>query len=131
MNLILLHCFFAWLCAQGMKVLLCYWNHSFKLERCVGTGGMPSSQSSTVCCLAASIAMQDGLSSSTFAIAFIFAFIVVYDALNLRYQCGLHAKEINEINRELHRPVQLNESLGHRMCEVTAGCMIGIIIAWI
>ena len=73
--------------------------------------------------------MQDGLSSSTFAIAFIFAFIVVYDALNLRYQCGLHAKEINEINRELHRPVQLNESLGHRMCEVNAGCMIGIIIA--
>ena len=71
------------------------------------------------------------LSSSTFAIAFIFAFIVVYDALNLRYQCGLHAKEINEINRELHRPAQLNESLGHRMCEVSAGCMIGIIIAWI
>lgn len=128
MNLILLHCFFAWLCAQGMKVLLCYWNHSFKLERCVGTGGMPSSHSSTVACLAASIAMQDGLSSSTFAIAFIFAFIVVYDALNLRYQCGLHAKEIN---RELHRPAQLNESLGHRMCEVSAGCMIGIIIAWI
>lgn len=60
MNLILLHCFFAWLCAQGMKVLLCYWNHSFKLERCVGTGGMSSSHSSTVCCLAASIAMQDG-----------------------------------------------------------------------
>lgn len=128
MNLILLHCFFAWLCAQEMKVLLCYWNHSFKLARCVGTGGMPSSHSSAVCCLAASIAMQDGLSSSTFAIAFIFAFIVVYDALNLRYQCGLHAKEIN---RELHRPVQLNESLGHRMCEVSAGCMIGIIIAWI
>ena len=96
MNLILLHCFFAWLCAQGMKVLLCYWNHSFKLERCVGTGGMPSSHSSTVACLAASIAMQDGLSSSTFAIAFIFAFIVVYDALNLLFQCGLHAKEINE-----------------------------------
>ena len=131
MNLILVHCLFAWICAQGMKVLLCYWNHSFKLERCVGTGGMPSSHPSTVCCLAASIAMQDGLSSSTFAIAFIFAFIVVYDALNLLFQCGLHAKEINEINRELHRPVQLNESLGHRMCEVSAGCMIGIIIAWI
>ena len=129
MNLILLHCFFAWLCAQGMKVLLCYWNHSFKLERCVGTGGMPFSHSSAVACLAASVAMQDGLSSSTFAIAFIFAFIVIYDALNLRYQCGLHANEIKEINRELHRPAQLNESLGHRMCEVTAGCMIGIIIA--
>ena len=67
----------------------------------------------------------------SFAIAFIFAFIVVYDALNLRYQCGLHAKQINEINAELHRSVQLNESLGHRMCEVIAGCMIEIIIAWI
>lgn len=82
-ELILLHCFFAWLCAQGMKVLLCYWNHSFKLERCVGTGEMPFSHSSAVACLAASVAMQDGLSSSTFAIAFIFAFIVIYDALNL------------------------------------------------
>lgn len=131
MNWILLHCLLAWLCAQGIKVLLCFLNHSFKLERCVGTGGMPSSHSSTVACLAASIAIQDGISSSTFAIAFIFAFIVVYDALNLRYQCGLHAKQINEINAELHRPVQLNESLGHRMCEVIAGCMIGIIIAWI
>ena len=80
--------------------MLCYWNHSFKLERYVGTGGMLSSHSSTVACLAASVAMQDGLSSSTFAIAFIFAFIVVYDALNLRYQCGLHAKQINEINAE-------------------------------
>ena len=131
MNLILLHCLLAWLCAQGIKVLLCFLNHSFKLERCVGTGGMPSSHSSTVACLAASIAIQDGISSSAFAIAFIFAFIVVYDALNLRYQCGLHAKQINEINAELHRSVQLNESLGHRMCEVIAGCMIGIIIAGI
>lgn len=131
MNLILLHCLLAWLCAQGIKVLLCCFNHSFKLERCVGTGGMPSSHSSTVACLATSIFIQDGISSSTFAIAFIFAFIVVYDALNLRYQCGLHAKQINEINVELHRSVQLNESLGHRMCEVIAGCMIGIIIAWI
>ena len=131
MNLILLHCLLAWLCAQGIKVLLCCFNHSFKLERCVGTGGMPSSHSSTVACLATSIFIQDGISSSTFAIAFIFAFIVVYDALNLRYQCGLHAKQINEINAELHRPVQLNESLGHRMCQVIAGCMIGIIIAGI
>lgn len=42
----------------------------------IGSGGMPSSHSATVMALAVSIALQEGVGGSSFAIALVFACIV-------------------------------------------------------
>ncbi len=126
---ILFACFLAWFVAQVTKVLLSLLNREYTKDRLTGTGGMPSSHSATVTSLLASVGIHEGIHSTYFVITVIFAFIVIYDALNLRYQCGLHAKAINEINRQLQIPTELNEKLGHTFNEVLVGIIVGMIVA--
>ena len=50
-----------WLVAQILKTIIHMWfNHKFVAERLVGSGGMPSSHSATVCALAAAAGMEYG-----------------------------------------------------------------------
>lgn len=128
---ILFTCFLAWLVAQVTKVLLSIVNKEYTKDRLTGTGGMPSSHSATVIALLTSVGIHEGIHSTCFVITTIFAFIVIYDALNLRYQCGLHAKAINEINYQLNIKNELNEKLGHTFNEVLVGSIVGFIVAMI
>lgn len=128
---ILCTCFLAWLVAQVTKVLLSIFNKEYTKDRLTGTGGMPSSHSATVIALLTSVGIHEGIYSTYFVIVTIFAFIVIYDALNLRYQCGLHAKAINEINHQLNIKNELNEKLGHTFNEVLVGSIVGFIVAMI
>ena len=70
-----------WFAAQVIKTVIytCI-TKSFDPERLVGSGGMPSSHSATVCALATAAGMQYGGSSFEFAIAAIVGSMVVYDA---------------------------------------------------
>ena len=61
------------------------------------TGGMPSSHASTVVSLVTSIAMLKGVSSIEFAIAMVFAGIVLYDATGIRRAAGEQAKALNKL----------------------------------
>ncbi len=128
---ILLTCLLAWFVAQVTKVLLAILNKEYTKDRLTGTGGMPSSHSATVMSLLTSVGLQEGITSTYFVITAIFAFIVIYDALNLRYQCGLHAKAINEINQKIGIEKELNEKLGHTFNEVLVGSLVGIFVSFI
>lgn len=56
-----------WVVAQVLKTILDIGlNHSFNPERLVGSGGMPSSHSSTVCSLATAAALRYGVGSFEF-----------------------------------------------------------------
>ena len=83
-----------------------------------------------------------GFQSPAFALAFIMALIVMYDATGVRWAAGLHAKAINQIveyldsgdvndqEKNLNDLIpKLNESLGHRVIEVICGALLGIAIA--
>ena len=72
-------------------------NHSFNPERLVGSGGMPSSHSSTVCSLATAAALRYGVGSFEFAISFVLSMIVMYDAMGVRRETGKQAKLLNLI----------------------------------
>lgn len=87
-----------WFAAQVIKTVIytCI-TKSFDPERLVGSGGMPSSHSATVCALATAAGMQYGGSSFEFAIAAIVAIIVMYDARGVRRETGLQAQVINEM----------------------------------
>ena len=72
-------------------------NHSFNPERLVGSGGMPSSHSSTVCSLATAAALRYGVGSFEFSISFILAMVVMYDAIGVRQETGKQARVLNRL----------------------------------
>lgn len=105
----------------------------FDIRRFVGAGGMPSSHSALVVSLATSIGEINGYDSPYFAMAAIFALIVMYDAAGVRRAAGKQAAVINEILEEIyaHKTIpqeKLKELLGHTPIEVIAGALLGILL---
>lgn len=134
-NRILMAAIFGWLIAQVLKtILVLVLERELKLERLFGSGGMPSSHSATVCALAASTAILHGPSSSQFAISAVLAFIVMYDACNVRLETGKQAvaiKELQQFFQDMGKaPLseeKLKELVGHTLPQVLAGALLGIL----
>ena len=73
--------FFVWLCIQTFKVIYdLVTTKKFNFKRIIGAGGMPSSHSAVVTCLATLVGKAEGTDSIMFAMATIFALVVMYDA---------------------------------------------------
>ena len=83
---------------------------------------MPSAHSAFVVSLATVMFLKHGFFSDEFLISFVFSIIIIYDALNVRYQAGLHAQLLNEII--VKGELKLNESIGHTPIEALAGTII-------
>lgn len=122
----------AWAVAQGLKVLI-YWirYHKINFRLFVGTGGMPSSHSALVSCLATTIGLQVGWNSPVFLLALGMALVIMSDAAGVRRAAGQQAKILNEIMDDLYssRPVhqtRLKELLGHTPVQVFVGAFIGV-----
>ncbi|MEM8604291.1 MAG: divergent PAP2 family protein [Cyanobacteria bacterium P01_H01_bin.121] len=124
--------------AQVLKLVFEAMTHGkFNPLVLVETGGMPSSHSALVAALATAVGQTIGWSSTEFAVATIFAIIVMYDAAGIRQAAGLQAKVLNQI---MDRMVQtdssitretLKELLGHTRLQVFVGASIGVAIALI
>ena len=94
---------------------------------------MPSSHSSSVCTLATCVGLQQGFSTPLFAISFVFAIIVMYDAAGVRKAAGEQAKILNRIikkfeKQEFHIDQELKELIGHTKPEVIGGALLGILL---
>ncbi len=126
-----------WFVAQVLKTLIHMWfNRKFVAERLVGSGGMPSSHSATVCALAAASGMEYGGDSFQFAMAAVFAIVVMYDAIGVRRETGIQAKVLNEMmelfdkmGKEMSVEEKLKEFVGHTPLQVLMGALLGILIA--
>lgn len=127
-----------WFVAQVLKTIIhTYITKDFSFERMYGSGGMPSSHSSTVTALAVSSYFLHGAASSEFAISVILAIIVMYDARGVRLETGLQAKVLNdliELLADVHNEImpldqKLKEFVGHTPLQVLAGAILGVIIA--
>jgi len=102
-----------------------YHTGKWNAGKALGSGGMPSVHTSVVVALASAFAIKYGLSSDSFAIVMAFTVIIIYDAINVRFEAGLHAKAINEAVGEK----RFKESLGHLPSEAFAGSLLGIATA--
>lgn len=125
-----------WFVAQILKTAIHMYFFGFNVERLVGSGGMPSSHSATVCALATAAGYQYGGGSFQFAITMIFAIVVMYDAIGVRRETGLQAQVINEMMdffKTMGQPVsyeeKLKEFVGHTPMQVLVGAILGILIA--
>ena len=126
-----------WLVAQILKTIIhLIVNKKFVAERLVGSGGMPSSHSATVCALATAAGIKYGGGSFEFAIAVIFAIVVMYDAMGVRRETGKQGKVLNEMmevftqmGKNIGVEKALKEFVGHTPIQVFMGAILGIIIA--
>lgn len=104
----------------------------FNFRRIMGAGGMPSSHSAVVTSLATLIGKYEGFETSLFAIALIFACVVMYDAAGVRRAAGKQAKLLNKIVQtpglsKVEVSEKLVEALGHTPIQVIVGALIGIV----
>ena len=144
----------SWFSAQMLKLIFTLLlTRKIKLERLMGSGGMPSSHSALACSVVVAMARKLGFASPVFGLAFCLAAIVIYDAMGVRRAAGEQAKVLNKMifefpffkqNREeAHSddgqptddesvpliPKELKELLGHTPFEVLGGCILGIVVA--
>lgn len=126
--------FILWFCIQVFKVI---WDlvttKKFNFKRILGAGGMPSSHTAVVTSLATLIGKSEGITSPIFAVATIFAFIVMYDAAGVRRAAGKQATVLNKIVNtpgltNLQVQEKLVEVLGHSPKQVLVGALIGVIV---
>lgn len=136
-NRVLLSAATGWAAAQVLKTIIhALLEDEWKLERLVGSGGMPSSHAATVCALVTAAAYNYGPNSFEFTISFLLAIIVLHDARGVRLETGKQAEILNEIVKYLrmeegHTTLpekELKELIGHTPVQVGAGMIIGIIV---
>lgn len=97
------------------------------IDRAFWTWGMPSVHSAVVVSLATAISIKYWIHNDMFAIALTFSMIIIYDAINIRFEAGQHAKEINKNLWE----ARYNESLWHLPSEAFAWSILWIFVAFI
>lgn len=138
-NEILMSAALSWGLAQVIKTIIhLILTKKFVAERLIGSGGMPSCHSATVCALTTSIVINEGISSPFFAMSAILAIIVMYDARGVRRETGLQATVLNEIvdiieklGADVTYDEKLKEFIGHTPLQVLVGAILGIIVALI
>ncbi len=136
-NPIFVAAFGAWGIAQVIKVPLRYLTHrELDWSLLISSGGMPSSHAALVIGASLAIGLQEGFRTPLFALAFVLAMVVVYDAMGVRRHAGDHARVLNLMIDELltGHPLaekELKEVLGHTPREVLGGGLLGATMAYL
>ena len=123
-----------WFVIQVFKVLSeLVTTKKFNFKRIMGAGGMPSSHSAVVVCLATMVGKYEGVSSPIFAVSLALAFIVMYDAAGVRRAAGKQARMLNKIIETpglttMEVSEKLVEVLGHTPIQVVVGALVGLIV---
>jgi uncharacterized protein len=118
---------------QTLKFILYSLKNGLKWTYFFTHGHMPSAHTAFVVSTLTSIGYFEGINSGVFALAFIFAFIIIDDALRLRMYLGDQGRYLNMLINEL--PVdkrkfpRLKERIGHRISEVIVGGIIGFFLS--
>ena len=102
----------------------------FNFKRILGAGGMPSSHSAVVTSLTTLIGKYEGVGTPIFALSFIVAFVVMYDACGVRRAAGKQAALLNKLVETpgltgVQVSEKLVEVLGHTPVQVLVGALIG------
>jgi len=134
-NYALICAMLGWFIASVAKIIIILIRERrFDFRKLFASGGMPSSHSATVSALATAVAKTDSIRSTNFAISFMFAFIVMYDASGVRRAAGEQARILNHLvnnlseNKPVYLKKNLKELIGHTPLEVVVGALLGVLI---
>jgi len=124
----------AWVAAQLAKTLIdTSRRRRFNPRQLTATGGMPSSHSAFVACLATAVARTQGMDSPTFAVAFVLAAVVMYDASGVRQAVDKQSEILTHLLSHFPRTPDdfdrfLEGLVGHTRLQVLAGGLLGILV---
>lgn len=142
-NKVLIISISSWMLAQVIKTIIdVIINKELNAERLIGSGGMPSCHSATVCAMATTSGIIYGMDSFAFAVSCIVAVIVMYDARGVRRETGNQAVLLNHMMdyfQTIETPQKkiefdqekLKELIGHTPLQVFVGALLGIAFALI
>lgn len=125
----------AFLLSQTLKVILYYFRDGeLNLWHFCEAAGMPSTHSAMASAMTLSVGIVEGFASPSFALAVVFAIIVMYDAMGVRFAAGQQALILNKIIEDIYsekagEKEKLKELIGHTPTEVLGGLTLGIIVA--
>lgn len=128
--------FTAWLVAQWLKPFFEYLRSgTWDIFLAKGSGGMPSSHSSTVISLTTILGFAKGAGSDIFALSLVISLIVMYDARGVRQAAGSHAVYLNYLKEELASFFDrgftiegFKTNLGHTSLQVAMGALLGLVV---
>lgn len=120
--------------AQLIKIFLLVFKQKQKFvwQDLFITGNMPSAHAAIVTALSTILLLIEGFTPLFFA-SFVFATIVLRDAVGVRRAVGEESKVLTNVlialKQKLHIaiPRRIHESLGHQPIEVFVGVLIGIV----
>lgn len=121
----------AWAAAQGLKKIIHLLGgnrrvFSVNYSGLLLSGGMPSAHSATVVAMMAAIGLREGFDSATFALAALFAAIVMYDAVMVRFSSGEQGDAVNKLISEQKSKIsKVKVAHGHTPLEALAGAVLG------
>lgn len=128
--------------AQGVKILLLVFKQGQKFvwQDLFITGSMPSAHAAIVVSLTTILLLIEGF-TPLFFVSFVFAAIVIRDAVGVRRTVGEESRVLTNVITVLKTKFHLNisrkmhQSLGHQPIEVFVGTLIGItsaiIVYWL
>ena len=130
----------AWAVAQLLKfIFTIIVEKKLDFKKFFSDGGMPSAHSATVTSLAVTVGWIAGFGSVEFAIAMIFAIVVMRDAVGVRREAGKHAKSIKELADAMNkafldddeeiRTENLKLLVGHTPLQVFFGALLGVVVS--
>ena len=119
--------------AQGVKIVLLVFKQGQKFlwEDLFVTGSMPSAHAAIVVSLVVILLLTEGF-SPLFFVSFVFAAIVIRDAVGVRRTVGEESKVLTNVitvlKTKFHIAIsrKMHQSLGHQPIEVFVGTLIGI-----
>ncbi|MFA5926153.1 MAG: divergent PAP2 family protein [Parcubacteria group bacterium] len=120
---------------QTVKFIIYSSRHGLKWEYYFTHGHMPSAHTAFVVSTVTTIGYYAGTTSPVFALAIIFAVLIIDDALRLRMYLGDQGRYLNMLVDQL--PIdkkkfpRLKERIGHRISEVIVGGIIGFVLSLI
>lgn len=135
-------CFLSWFIAQLLKVIINSIKYAVAqkkgksvekvtLATLFKLGGMPSSHTATVIALAASMGLKAGWLSDEFAVAGVFAFIVMFDAIKVRLPIEKLTEAFNLLKDKFYgRDTEdVKKVEGHTLPEIAGGFVVGVCVA--
>jgi acid phosphatase family membrane protein YuiD len=124
----------AFILAQGAKVFLRSFHHKITWHDVFAYSDMPSGHTAVVISLITILGLKLGVDSPIFATAFVYAVIVITDAVGLRNYLGQHGKTLNILVKDLKEDEFLDRSypkllerIGHTPMQVVVGALVGLI----
>ncbi|MDD3487341.1 MAG: divergent PAP2 family protein [Candidatus Moranbacteria bacterium] len=120
------------LITQTIKFVVFTAKNGLKWEYFFTHGHMPSSHTAFAVATLTSIGYYEGTTNGVFALACIFSFIIIDDALRLRMYLGDQGRYLNmlvdQLNIDKKKFPRLKERIGHRLNEVIVGGIVGFVL---